>query len=236
MARTTRTAPRSQDSPQAATQETDVDVTTAVEPVEHDGPMHASEIDGLPSFPAAWVDPSAPQSTTLKRARVVAAKDAGMTLGDIARLIGIKVGGTSNLLNDGLRDLGRDSEITSSTGGGRMSQPATPLTMAQAALERAVEQRTNVSEHATAAAERITSFREAAVTHGFDLDDIAERYDSTDDDVTVDPIEQLVVRKARDLDASAIRSREGQSARIAVLDTAISKWEKACEMLASLEV
>lgn len=167
--------------------------------------------------------------TTSTRALAVALRDAGRTNAQVGALMGTTPGSAGNNITNGLRDLGRESEITSTGNGGggsssRSSVSASPVEVARQSLERAREAKANLGD----AVRKADTERKALTA------DIKRLKLNTSEREDRSPVEALVAREHDRLDAKVKNARENVKTREAELDGIIAQWEGAISALEAI--
>jgi len=168
------------------------------------------------------VDTALVEKTTKTRALAVILRDAGKTNAEIGVLMGTTAGSAGNNVTNGLRDLGREGEITASNGGGgsgTRSVNSDPVSVAEGALERAREAKANLGDTVKKAEGERKAFLADMKTKGLDI--------AADSSPVMD-----VLRAHHDrLDTKVKNAKDGIKTRQVELDHTITKWEAAITAL-----
>jgi hypothetical protein len=172
------------------------------------------------------VDVGAVEGTTSTRALAVALRDAGRTNAEIGALMGTTSGSAGNNVVNGLRDLGRGSEVEAGSGGGNGLSKAVsddPATVARDRLERAREALANVTDATKRADTERKALYASVKAHALDT---TERDDRS-------PVETLVANAVDKADARVKSARESEAERRSALEAVVAKWEAAVAVLSA---
>lgn len=167
--------------------------------------------------------------TSPTRALAVALRDAGKTNAEIGTLMGTTAGSAGNNVVNGLRDLGRDGEVTTNgtNTGGTKTAVQSPADAARDALERAREQAARVDEAVNKASDDAARFVDYLSAHKLDVP--AELDDNTD------PVIRTLARERDRLVKRAAEVSENADTKRAAADALVTQWEAAVTALEKIK-